>query len=1040
MAQETLAQQQARLNSEIDSLQRRNDLNAQELKDLSDKQAALQRINDLLTSQANYDKERLKIIDSILDSYKNLRAEQEGLTEEGRKELLYQLDLREEATKLLRLQQEKQELLRKNQRLEEEYAKAGAARKAEIDREIQNNEIIIKQKDKEIHKQDVKTKGLESYYEAGEESFNATLSWAGITDERQKLSTTQSILLGKVSGEAFERRAKQFFSSGVAMERIFLGFAEKVLEMSLIMARQLDVVRAETYKAAGGFTELGDQVMAASEMAGISGVSFDSMNKSYMSLIKSSSNFTEMTNSQRSSVAKNNAQLAQLGISADVAAKNFSIFTQSLGMTVQQANASSRELVSLANNLHMSFEEISAGFGEAATTVAAYGQGAVREFSKLAAESKALGLSVQELINIVKGADTFQGAAEQAGKLNAMLGGGLLNSSQLLVASESERIQLIRDAVMQTGRSFSTMSKYEQIAIANAAGIQDLTVAQKLFNSEISGGELDRYLGKTNALGMSQEQMAEQAASAQETQEKLKILMEQFAAAMSPVVSGLAAIVNLFMVLAPYIKTAATLYAALIVIKYGYAAASTTLTIAINAVRLAHAAGTKQTVGYILSLGRAAMAAVASGIRAAGSAVFNFLFASSMGAVELSTGRAVLVLLLVIGAFYLLYQILHKSGSPMLYAIFGFMAIGIFLFGEALNKNKQGILAFGAAMLMVGTGAFMAFHGLEGFAIALAALDPTQLAALVGVIIILAITMVVLFAIVISAGSAAVGPMLALGVAFLLIGAGAYLAGLGLSLVVNAFANLATNIVALLLLPLFLQLMAVGFIALTLSLYAFGTTLPIIMLAIPLLFALGIVLGIIATSMLVAGVASVIFGSGLMLIGIALSNFTTSAATGIIAVVGSLIMLQYALIGIGASMVMFGGPIMAAISMIGLMALALSAISPEKSIALRTTVDSIQDFASTGKNITPETVSNLENVVKQIHKLNIEATISKAVNVTAPFKELIDAINGQTAATAAGKETTVVMKLNDREFGKAVVGVMNSYGTLNTSMRKPTPA
>jgi hypothetical protein len=32
------------------------------------------------------------------------------------------------------------------------------------------------------------------------------------------------------------------------------------------------------------------------------------------------------------------------------------------------------------------------------------------------------------------------------------------------------------------------------------------------------------------------------------------------------------------------------------------------------------------------------------------------------------------------------------------------------------------------------------------------------------------------------------------------------------------------------------------------------------------------------------------------------------------------------------------------------------------------------------------------------------------------------------------------MKLNDREFGKAVVGVMNEYGTSNTSIRKPTPA
>lgn len=862
--------------------------------------------------------------------------------------------------------------------------------------------------------------------QAGTDSFTNFMNILGVKTEKQKLSFNEQLIAGKVNTAQAAESARQFLTSGVALRNLYASVAMKVLEVTMVMAKQLDVVRSETYKAAGGFTELGDQVMAASETAGAAGLSFEAMSQSYGSLIKNSSNFTELTKSQRAAVATNTAQLTQLGISADVASKNFSLFTQSLGMTAAQANASSRELVSLASNLHMSFEEISAGFGQAATTVAAYGQGAVREFSRLAAESKALGLSVQELINIVKGADTFQGAAEQAGKLNAMLGGGLLNSSQLLVASESERIQLIRDAVMQTGRSFSTMSKYEQIAIANAAGIQDLTVAQKLFNQEISGSELDRYLGKTNALGLSQEQLQDNAAAARQTTENFKIIMEQFAAAISPVVNMVAAVVGWFTKYSFIIKILSTVIMSLIAFKYAYLAVTTLLNIKTAFSTALTAADTLKTGA---SVGVKYSAALATAV-----------LGRTMDATAISAGRAALYIGLVVFALVALYMIFHKAGSPMLYAIFGFVALGILFMGEAAEKNKKGLLAFGAAMLMVGTGAFLAFHGLEGFATALSALDPAQLAALVAVIVILALTMVVLFAIVISAGSAAVGPMLALGVAFLLIGAGAYLAGLGLSLVVNAFANLATNIVALLLLPLFLQLMAVGFIALTISLYAFGTTLPIIMLAIPLLFGLGIVLGTIAAAMLVAAIASVIFGGGLMLIGSALSNFTVGAAAGIIAVAGSLLILQYSLIAIGASMIAFYIPILAAISMIGLLGLALATISPEKSIALKTTTDSIRNFVDTGKSITPETVSNLDEVVKQIHKLNVEATISKAVNVVAPFKELIDAINGQTAANAAGKETTVVMKLNDREFGRAVVGVMNEYGTNNTVLRKPTPA
>lgn len=976
MAEPTLTPEQLRLmlaeNKAISDEQLAQIRNNEELFRIYSRQSEqLRQSEGYLEKIAKEEANRIEALKKTVEYYNRVLDKQEGLTAEVAKEAVYKADLYREDAKLQKLLLEKQDLLRKEEELQKKLADSGDDMRGpaadDIIRQIENNKIALEQKDKSIRLQRVQTQEAEAYYEAGEVGFESVLKAIGIQDERTKLSFTQSMLLGKVSGESFQRRASEFFESGVAMQRTFLAFAEKVFEMSLIMAKQLDTLRAETFKATGGFTELGDRVMAVSETAGLYGVSFDSMAKSFAALNKSSSNFTELAGKQQKAVAINNAQLAQLGISAEVAAKNFSIFTQSLGMTAEQSNASSRELVSLASNLHMSFEEISAGFGEAASTVAAYGQGAVNQFSKLAAESKALGLSVQELINIVKGADTFQGAAEQAGKLNAMLGGGLLNSSQLLVASESERIQLIRDAVMQTGRSFSTMSKYEQIAIANAAGIQDLTVAQKLFNQEISGSELDRYLGKTNALGMSQEQMAEQAAAAQETQEKLKILMEQFAAAMSPVVSGLAAIVNLFMFLAPLIKTVATLYLALITIKYAVAAAQFVLTFAVNGARLAYAAGYKATIQYIGGL-------IASGIQALSVSVYNFILAGSLGAVNTASARTYIVLGLIVVALVALFVILHKAGSPMLYAIFGFMAIGIFFFGEALNKNKQGILAFGAAMLMVGAGAFMAFHGLEGFANALSKLDGGQIAGLVAVILILAITMGVLFALVISAGSAAVAPLLAIGASFLLMGAGAYLAGLGLSLVVDSLVGLieavASNMAVLFVLPMFLQIMAISLIAVSVGLAVFA----------------------------------------------------------------------YTLINVGFAMMAAYIPILAVIGAISALSLAINSITPEKSIALKTTVDSIRNFVDTGKNVTPETISNLDEVVKQIHKLNVEATISKAVNVTAPFKELIDAVKGQTAATAANKETTVVMKLNDREFGKAVVGVMNEYGTNNTSIRKPTPA
>jgi hypothetical protein len=802
------------------------------------------------------------------------------------------------------------------------------------------------------------------------ESFTQVLNNLGIKTEKQKLTMIEAMAVGQFNQQELNQQVIDFATSGVAAQRVMASLGAKVVESTITMMKQLDSLMADMYKLTGGSTALREEFGELADRAGSSGVAFKTMGESISGLMKTSSNFTELTKSQRQAVAANNAQLIALGVSADVAGKNFSIFTQALGMTAQQANASSRELVSLANNIGVSFEQVASDFGQAATTVAAYGQGAVREFSKLAAESKALGLSVQELINIVKGADTFQGAAEQAGKLNAMLGGGLLNSSQLLVASESERIQLIRDAVMQTGRSFETMSKYEQIAIANAAGIQDLTVAQKLFNQQISGSELDRYLGKTNALGQSQEEMKAQALAAQSTQEKFAIIMEQFAASMQPVVTALGYIMSAFVYLAPLIKTLATAYMALITIKYTVAAATAVTTFWSNlavAASIREELANKRGAAAIFALG---MAKVAAGMRAAGAAVYNFLFASSLGAVEASSKRALITFVLLAAALVLIFTVLHLAGSPMLYAIFGFVALGILFMGEAAEKNKKGLLAFGAAMMMVGIGAFLAFHGLEGFAIALSKLSPEQLNALVLVILILTVALVLMFAAVLYAGTAAIGPLLALGAAFLMMGAGAYIAALGFSMIADSFIKLAQNMETLIMLPLFLQLMAVSLIAVSVGLAIFA----------------------------------------------------------------------YTLINVGFAMMAAYIPILAVIGAITALSLAINSIAPEKSIALKATTESIRNFVDTGKQVTPEAIGNLDQVIKQIHKLNIEATISKAVNVTAPFKELIDAVKGQTAATAANKETTVVMKLNDREFGKAVVGVMNEYGTNNTSIRKPTPA
>jgi hypothetical protein len=67
--------------------------------------------------------------------------------------------------------------------------------------------------------------------------------------------------------------------------------------------------------------------------------------------------------------------------------------------------------------------------------------------------------------------DTFEGAANAAGDLNAMLGGPFLNSVELLNATESERVMMLKDTLDLQGRSFDEMSRFERKGIAKSLGM-----------------------------------------------------------------------------------------------------------------------------------------------------------------------------------------------------------------------------------------------------------------------------------------------------------------------------------------------------------------------------------------------------------------------------------------------------------------------------------------------------------------------------------------------------------------------------------------
>ena len=259
------------------------------------------------------------------------------------------------------------------------------------------------------------------------------------------------------------------------------------------------------------------------------------------------SNFSNMSKEAQASAVETTAQLKALGIDAQTSAANFEILNGALGMSAQQAGEVQKDFAAMAADLGVSAAKISKDFERNADVFVAYGEQATEVFKEVAAAAKATGIELDALLGITTQFDTFEGAAKAAGTLNAVLGGGVLNSMDLLNASEEERVRLLIQSIQLSGKSWESMSKFEKQAVANAAGINDMTAASKLFGQSLS--EYDAAQMKVEDNAAAQEELAARAAAATNMMDKLKRIMEQFAVAVMPIVNFVHTLLNGFLAL-----------------------------------------------------------------------------------------------------------------------------------------------------------------------------------------------------------------------------------------------------------------------------------------------------------------------------------------------------------------------------------------------------------------------------------------------------------------------------------------------------------
>jgi len=265
------------------------------------------------------------------------------------------------------------------------------------------------------------------------------------------------------------------------------------------------------------------------------GIGFAESGKAMTDLYTNLNTFTMLSKEARDSLTITTAKLEKLGISGAESAKSIQTLSMMMGVSEVQAAETVQQFAAMGQAIGVSSKQMISDFMTVKDQLAVFGSSMDETFLKLEAQAKATGVAVNDLINITNKFDTFESAANQVAKLNAMLGGPYLSAMTMIETTDpTERINMIRESVNNAGMSFESMSYYQKKAIMEAGGFKSIEEAQRILS--MSAGEAAEELQKQQA---SQEELNKAIERAQPIQQKMSMIMANFAIVMEPVVTGI---------------------------------------------------------------------------------------------------------------------------------------------------------------------------------------------------------------------------------------------------------------------------------------------------------------------------------------------------------------------------------------------------------------------------------------------------------------------------------------------------------------------
>ncbi len=337
------------------------------------------------------------------------------------------------------------------------------------------------------------------------------------------------------------------FTSVFGVINIAESIVLKFVESTIMMVKEFDKASASFAAATGAADKYTGALLGAQKQGNIAGVTFDNAGNAIKGLFEGFVGFVDISESGQAALVQDAALFERIGVNAQTSAKMLTTFTRNLDMSTSGAMHMTKALSQMGDEIGVSAQKMMSDFEAAFKSLAVYGDQSIEVFQGLSAAAKAAGVEVATLTSIAGKFDTFSGAAESVGKLNALLG-SQISSTEMLMMTEDQRIETLIQQVQLSGTNFKDMNKFQQMAIANAAGIQDMAEAQRIFGMSFNeyGTYKDRMQAQTNV----QENFSKAIEATLPFQEKFAIFMREMAVFVGPLTEMFGGILDAFLAFA----------------------------------------------------------------------------------------------------------------------------------------------------------------------------------------------------------------------------------------------------------------------------------------------------------------------------------------------------------------------------------------------------------------------------------------------------------------------------------------------------------